>query len=172
MRSAVAAAIVASGLAVAALTGAGPAGAHATLIATDPVENADLSQAPTAVSATFSEPMLPQFAAMTVIGPGGELWSTGRPQVHDTVIGVGVRPLGPSGTYTVNYRATSADGHIVTGSWSFRLTVAGPGTPEPTAPTAPAPTDGVEDGPPVWPLWVGAIVVVAAGAVWAARRRT
>ena len=30
-----------------------------------------------------------------------------------------VRPLGPAGTYTVNYRLTSADGHVVNGSWSF-----------------------------------------------------
>ena len=61
---------------------------------------------------------------MTVVGPDGNLWSTGEPQVEGAVISVGVRPLGPAGTYTVNYRATSADGHVVSGSWSFRLTVA------------------------------------------------
>ena len=61
---------------------------------------------------------------MTVVGPDGNLWSTGDPQVQGAVIAVGVRPLGPAGTYTVNYRVTSADGHPVSGSWSFRLTVA------------------------------------------------
>ena len=51
----------------------------------------------------------------------------------EEVTSVGVRPLGPSGTYTVNYRVTSADGHVVSGSWPFRLTVAGTGTPGPSA---------------------------------------
>ena len=72
--------------------------------------------------------MQAQFAAMTVVGPDGNLWSTGEPTVEGTVISVGVRPLGPAGTYTVNYRATSADGHVVSGSWSFQLTAAGTGS--------------------------------------------
>jgi copper resistance protein C len=82
-----------------------------------------------------------------------------------------VRPLGPSGTYTVNYRVTSADGHPVSGAWSFRLTAAGTGMPGPsaTAPTAPA-TPG--DEVPVWPFIAGATLIVAAGALWAVRRRT
>ncbi|ULE34873.1 copper resistance CopC family protein [Mycobacterium sp. IDR2000157661] len=172
MRSAVAAAVVAIALVTAALAAAAPAAAHATLLATDPGENAELPQPPTRVSATFSEPMQPRFAAMTVVGPDGELWSTGEPQVQDTVISVGVRPLGPSGTYTVNYRATSADGHVVAGSWSFRLTVAGTGTPAPPAPSEPAPAETGEEALPVWPFLLGAIVVVAAGAAWAVRRRT
>ncbi|MEO3759903.1 copper resistance CopC family protein [Mycobacterium sp. B14F4] len=159
------------GLAVAALTGAGAAGAHATRIASDPVENAELTRAPATVSATFSEAMQPRFAAMTVVGPDGKLWSTGEPQVQGAVISVGVRPLGPSGTYTVNYRATSADGHVVTGSWSFRLTVTGPGTPVP-APVTPTEAPDEDDGVPVWPFYAGATVVIAAGAVWAVRRRT
>ena len=96
------------------------ASAHATRIATDPAENTELTKAPAEVSATFNEALQPEFAAMTVVGPDGNLWSTGDPQVHGAVISVGVRPLGPAGTYTVNYRVTSADGHVVSGSWSFR----------------------------------------------------
>ena len=70
---------------------------------------------------------------MTVVGPDGNVWSTGEPTVQGAVVGIGLRPLGPAGTYTVNYRVTSADGHVVSGSWSFRLTVAGTGTPGPPA---------------------------------------
>ena len=121
------------GLVIAALAGAGVASAHAVRVATDPVENAELSQAPQKVSATFNEKLQPQFAAMTVVGPDGNLWSTGDPHVVGAVISVGVLPLGPSGTYTVNYRVTSADGHVVSASWSFRLTVSGTGTPGPSA---------------------------------------
>ena len=138
---------------MAALAGAGVASAHATRIATDPVENAELTQAPPKVSATFNEALQPEFAAMTVVGPDGNLWSTGDPQVHGAVVSVGVRPLGPSGTYTVNYRVTSADGHVVSGSWSFRLTVAGTGTPGPSASRDEPIRD---DGIPVWPFFVAA----------------
>ena len=119
MNRLVAAVVFAVALAVAALAGAGAASAHATRIATDPVENTELTEAPAKVSAVFNEALQPEFAAMTVVGPDGNLWSTGDPQVHGAVISVGVRPLGPAGTYTVNYRVTSADGHAVSGSWSF-----------------------------------------------------
>jgi len=82
------------GLVIAALAGAGVASAHAVRVATDPVENAELSQAPQKVSATFNEKLQPQFAAMTVVGPDGNLWSTGDPHVVGAVISVGVLPLG------------------------------------------------------------------------------
>jgi methionine-rich copper-binding protein CopC len=159
--------IIAVSLTVMAIAGAGAASAHATRVATDPVENSELSKAPQKVSAMFNEALQPEFAAMTVVGPDGNLWSTGGPQVDGAVISVGVRPLGPSGTYTVNYRVTSADGHAVSGSWSFRLTVASTGTPGPSASTANPSGDGI----PVWPFFVAAGVIVAAGAFWAVRRQ-
>ena len=169
MNRLVATVVLAVGLAVAALAGAGAASAHATRIATDPVENTELTEAPGKVSATFNEALQPEFAAMTVVGPDGNLWSTGDPQVDGAVISVGVRPLGPAGTYTVNYRVTSADGHAVTGSWSFSLTAAGTGTP---GPSATAVTDTSGDEIPVWPFVVGAAVIVGAAALWAVRRQT
>ena len=152
-----------------ALAGAGVASAHAARIATDPAENAVLTQGPQRVSATFNEELQAEFAAMTVVGPDGNLWSTGDPQVQGAVIGVGVQPLGPAGTYTVNYRVTSADGHPVSGSWSFRLTVAATGTPGPAA-AKPAKTSG--GGIPVWPFLVAGALIAGGGIWWATRRRT
>ncbi|BBY18934.1 copper resistance CopC family protein [Mycolicibacterium litorale] len=166
-----AAAFTAVALVVLSLVGAGHAAAHAAVIGTDPADKATLTEAPARVSATFNEAMQPAFAAMTVVGPDGNLWSTGAPQVQDAVVSVELRPLGPAGTYTVNYRATSADGHVVTGSWAFELTVSGTGTPGPSAaPLAPPPAPG--DDLPVWPFIVGACAAVGAAAWWAARRRT
>ncbi len=171
MRSLAAVAVLSLVLSCAAMFGAGTAGAHATRVASDPAENAELTQSPTKVSATFNEAMQQQFAAMTVVGPDGNLWQSGEPQVDGAVISVPVRPLGPSGTYTVNYRATSADGHVVSGSWSFRLTVASTGTPgPPTTATRPAPA--TQDSLPVWPFYAGAVLIVGAAAWWAVRRRT
>jgi copper resistance protein C len=159
--------VLAISLTAAAVAGAGVASAHATRLATDPVENSELTQAPAKVSAMFNEALQPSFAAMTVVGPDGNLWSTGEPKVDGAVVSVGVRPLGPSGTYTVNYRVTSADGHVVSGSWSFKLAVAGTGTPGPSAST----TSPANDGIPVWPFFVVAGLIVLGGAVWAVRRQ-
>jgi copper resistance protein C len=172
MNRLVAMAILAVALAATALAGAGAAWAHATRIASDPIENAELTQTPAKVSATFNEALQPEFAAMTVVGPDGNLWSTGAPEVSGAVISVGVRPLGPAGTYTANYRVTSADGHAISGSWSFSLTAAGTGTPGPSA-TTPTETSGTSsDETPVWPFMVVAVVIVGAAAVWAVRRQT
>jgi methionine-rich copper-binding protein CopC len=168
MNRLVATLVFAMALGAAALAGAGAASAHATRVATDPVENAELTEAPPKVSATFNEALQHQFAAMTVVGPDGNLWSTGDPQVNGAVISVGVRPLGPAGTYTVNYRVTSADGHAVSGSWSFSLATAGTGTPGPPAAAA---TDTSGDEMPVWPFMVVTVVIVGAGALWAVRRQ-
>ena len=161
--------VLAISLTVAAVAGAGAASAHATRVATDPVENTELTKAPQKVSATFNEKLQPQFVAMTVVGPDGNLWSSGDPQVSGAVVSVGVRPLGPSGTYTVNYRVTSADGHPVSGSWSFRLTVAATGTP---GPSAARPADAGGDGAiPVWPFLVAGALIIGGGILWAARRK-
>jgi methionine-rich copper-binding protein CopC len=146
---------------------AGAAGAHAARVSVDPADHASVSTGPGLVSATFNEDLQTTFAAMTVVGPDGNLWSAGSPAVHGTVVSVGVRPLGPVGDYTVNYRVTSADGHVVSGSWSFRLTAAGTGTPGPGAQPA-------GDSPyevPAWPFALGAVVLVGGAALWASRSR-
>jgi hypothetical protein len=106
---------------------------------------------------------------MTVVGPDGNLWSNGAaPQVQGAVVSVELRPLGPVGTYTVNYRVTSADGHVVSGAWSFRLTEAGTGTPGPPVAAGEAAGGGLQ----IWPFVAAAVVIVGAGAWWVARRST
>jgi hypothetical protein len=140
--------------------------AHATRVSTVPAVDAALAVGPQRVSATFNEQLQTTFAAMTVIGPDGNVWSTGEPTVQGAVVGIALRALGPAGTYTVNYRVTSADGHVVSGSWSFRLTVPGTGTPGP-----PAAGPGGGGALPAWPFVALAVALVAGGAWWAARGR-
>jgi copper resistance protein C len=164
--------IVAVGLLLAAVAlgatlTAGAAGAHAARVATDPAENAAVSTGPARVRATFNEDLQTTFAAMTVVGPDGNLWSSGQPQVQGPVVSIGVRPLGPTGNYAVNYRVTSADGHVVAGSWSFRLTAPGTGTPGPAAGSSESPPDDV----PIWPFVLGAVALVGGAVLWQMRNR-
>ena len=140
---------------------AGAASAHAARVSADPADNAAVNAGPAQVSATFNEDLQTTFAAMTVVGPDGNMWAAGDPQVHGTVVSIGVRPLGPIGNYTVNYRVTSADGHVVAGSWSFRLTCPDTGTP---GPAAQAPGDSPDDMP-IWPFVLGAVILVGGGAL-------
>jgi methionine-rich copper-binding protein CopC len=160
------AAVVLAAMLVTAALSAPHASAHAARISAEPADNAVLTAGPDRVSATFNERLQTTFAAMTVIGPDGNVWSTGEPAVQGAVVAVGLRPLGPAGTYTVNYRVTSADGHVVSGSWSFRLAVPGTGTPGP-----PAVGTGTGGDLPVWPFVAAAVALVAAGGWWAVRRR-
>jgi methionine-rich copper-binding protein CopC len=154
-------------IAFAATLTAGAASAHAARVSTDPADNATVSTGPAHVRATFNEDLQTTFAAMTVVGPDGNLWTSGQPQVQGAVVSVGVRPLGPAGTYTVHYRVTSADGHVVAGRWSFRLTTPGTGVPGPSA----EPADNSGGDVPVWPFIVGALVLVGAAVLWQARNR-
>jgi len=148
-----------------ATAGTPPAAAHTVLVSSDPPAGATLTAGPDRVSATFNEDLQPGFAAMTVVGPDGNLWSVGDPSVSGAVAGIGVRPLGPSGQYSVNYRVTSADGHVVSGSWSFTVTQSTTATPGP--PVAP---DSPESRIPLWPFLATA-GAIAAAALWALRRR-
>ena len=166
MRTA-AAALLGVLLAVLAVTAAPPASAHAVRVGTDPAVDAVLTTGPSQVSATFNEQLQTTFTAMTIVGPDGNLWSTGQPRVAGAVVSIDVVPLGPAGHYTVNYRVTSADGHVVSGSWPFQLTVAGTGRPGPPA-AAPATPAGI----PVWPFLAAAAVLAVSGGWWAVRRRS
>lgn len=172
--------VVATPFIVLGLATAPPAWAHAYRTAAEPTENAVLASGPPRVTATFNEPIQEMFAAMTVVGPDGKVWSQGDPQVQGAVVSVGVAPLGPPGDYTVNYRVTSDDGHPVTGSWSFRVAMPGTGIAVPSAvaqpPVAAADAQGSDGrGVPVWPILAAAAVVTGALAWWGvlrARRRS
>lgn len=159
--------VLLAGLALAALVLMAPeASAHTVLTGSDPAADATLDTGPARVTATFNEDLQPTFAAITVVGPDGNLWSQGDTVVKGPAASVGLRPLGPSGRYTVNYRVTSDDGHVVSGSWSFTLRSAGTGAPGPAAAAS------THDRIPLWPFILGAVVLVGGAVAWGLRRRS
>ena len=111
-------AVVLAGLAV--LGAAAPAGAHATLVATDPAEGAVLSEAPAEVTFTFNE-------HIRVIPDGVQVFdATGAPTAAEAtasgeVLTVALTGAVGTGTQVVVWRILSDDGHPVSGSLTFAV---------------------------------------------------
>ncbi|MDJ0113747.1 copper resistance protein CopC, partial [Rhodococcus erythropolis] len=109
-----------------------------------------------------------QFAALTVTGPDGNLWTKSDPSVEGPTVSADLGDLGPTGVYTIAYRVTSADGHPVNGTLTFTLTEAGSGTPGAAAASS---TGESESGSmPVW-IFIVAGVVVFGGALFFVLRK-
>lgn len=104
-----------------------PAWAHVQLVAADPVKDATLAKAPTAVTLTFSERLNPDFATIVVSDAAGRRVPASAPAVAAEVATVTLTPPPANGAHTVAYRVVSVDGHTVQGS--YRLTVADPALP-------------------------------------------
>lgn len=120
------------GLAGMTVLPAAPAQAHATLVTTVPAEQAALDTPPDRLAMEFSEPVLDVGAEVKVL-VGGETLLDRRPTVDGATISV---PLGgelPAGSYQVLWRATSVDGHVISGAYLFTVAT---GASRPPAPGA------------------------------------
>lgn len=142
---------------VAAMLGTGTASAHSAVVGSTPENGSSLAQAPEKVAVTFNEALQSQFAALTVTGPDGNLWTKSDPSVEGPTVSADLGELGPVGVYTIAYRVTSADGHPVNGTLSFTLTEAGSGTPGAAA--ASSTGESESSSIPLWPFVVVAVVV-------------
>jgi methionine-rich copper-binding protein CopC len=173
---------------LALLLGASPAFAHTRLESSDPADKSSVDTAPESVSLTFNEDISAEFASMSVVGPDGTNYATGQVSAVGGQVSTAVSPLGPAGAYEIGYRVVSDDGHPVQGKVTFTLTTPGPGVAAPSvapasaaAPAAaPAPVPATtavdpqagsrsDEGAPIWPWLVGAVILVAAGATVALR---
>lgn len=129
--SALRASLVACVAAVLALAGALPASAHAALVRSSPTSGSTLTAVPPEVALTFNEAIDPQFTSVTVKS-GSTTASTGKPTVEGPTVYQSLDPRMDEGTYTVSYRVTSADGHPVSGSYTFTYKSSGGEDPEPS----------------------------------------
>ena len=159
---------------------------HTRLESSNPTDKSSVDAAPESVSLTFNEDVSAEFATMSVVGPDGTNYQTGQVSAAGGQVSTAVSPLGPAGVYQIGYRVVSDDGHPVQGKVSFTLTEPGPAAaaattapaaaaptaaaPPPTAaPVAPQASSTPSGGAPIWPWLVGAVILVAAGAVVALR---
>jgi len=99
------------------------ASAHATVVASDPVDGSRLKTAPTTVSVTFDQAItLNSEGYLRVVDQVGRRVDSGQPTHPNGVgskIAVAVKSGLGDGTYTGSFRIISADGHPVAGSIRF-----------------------------------------------------
>lgn len=153
-------------LAVAAadLVGAQPASAHARLQATTPAAGSAVAAGPSEVVLTFNEPPIGVGTLVRVSGPDDAVVSVGPVRVVDDEVRQTLATGLAGGTYRVDWKVTSDDGHPVSDTFSF--TVAG-GADSSTAPTVRAPGSSGTDQPrgslQPWLVLVMAAVVAVLG---------
>jgi copper transport protein len=96
--------------------------AHASLKAESPGFQQELSVAPRAVHLSFDQ--FVQFPSIEVFNPSGRQFA-GTAVTHGLNVVVVLRKL-PTGAYTVRWHVLSADGHVVSGVWTFGVRVKAP----------------------------------------------
>ncbi|AWZ05315.1 MULTISPECIES: copper resistance CopC family protein [unclassified Streptomyces] len=124
--------------------GAPAASAHTDLTSSTPADGATLDALPPGIRLTFSDEMSQEYAKVALTAPDGSPAGTGDPLVDGKSASLVVKPGLPSGKYTVGYRVVSADGHPVSGSYSFTVQAVATATPDPapSAPSAPPAASG------------------------------
>lgn len=120
-RAAAFVAALASAVLWVALSG-GPAFAHAGIVKASPEYDETVSRPPEEVRITFNESVQAEFDPIKVYGPGGERVDRNDartdPDDPATMVASLERDL-PAGSYRVEWRATSADGHPIDGKYNF-----------------------------------------------------
>jgi copper resistance protein C len=98
-----------------------PASAHSRLVSATPASGTVVS-APGAVSLTFSERFAAPFSSVEVKDARGQAVTLRQAVSQDgkTLSGSFERPLS-TGTYEVRWAIAAADGHRMTGSYSFTV---------------------------------------------------
>lgn len=109
------------GAAVPAVVMAPVAAAHSVLLSIDPQDGGEVENSPEQVVLTFNEEINQNFVTVAVTTEGDTTNRVaGEPTVNGETVTAQVEDLAP-GSYTVGYRVTSADGHVVSGSSTFRV---------------------------------------------------
>lgn len=120
---------------------AAPASAHNELLSSNPSDGARLTAMPQEVLLRFAEQTDPRFVRITALDPYGESVATGNPVISGNVVRQSLTPVTSSGRYAVAYRVVSLDGHPVTGTVTFAVTLPSP-SPTPSSTTVAAPPVG------------------------------
>lgn len=176
--------VAVAALALTAFFGSVPAYAHDSVSSTSPSDGATVTANPGKVSITLTQApdtKLPGSNIIKVTAPDGHVVSTGNITADGSTLSIGA-DIDHPGKHTVDWRAVSADGHPIEGTFSF--TYAGNGATTPaaapavtTAPAAAPTTPGATTEPAAAPasqtssdntgllIGAGAVIVILAGVI-------
>lgn len=97
--------------------------AHAIVVRTSPEKGTVAPESPGKVEVWYDAGIRNDFAALAVINSAGDRVDkrdAAIDRLDPSHVSTSVEVL-PPGEYTVRYRAVSADGHIVSGAWTFEV---------------------------------------------------
>jgi hypothetical protein len=154
------------------LLAAGPAAAHNALVSSSPASQQTVATTPGSVVLTFNEPVLGMGSRVVVTGPDGEV-QQGPPRLVDATVTQDLRGGAPAGSYAVDWRVTSADGHPISGRYTFTSRAAGAGQAVPPLDGTSPPATGPGAAPGGW-LWISgglAVLGLVTGLLVRVRRR-
>lgn len=106
--------------------GTSTASAHTVLIASNPAKGSVIKVLPATITLKFADPLLTlgkrAINRVVVTNPNSQVVTTGKDLVKGAVLTDPVNVTHPvAGIYKVSYRVSAQDGHIVTGSFTFKL---------------------------------------------------
>jgi copper transport protein len=104
------------------IASAGVASAHAVVASSQPGDKEQLTTAPSYASVTFNESVSPDLGGLTVLDSQGNRVDDGTTtQPEGETLRTNVKSDAPNGTYVMNYRVISADGHPVSGAIVYSI---------------------------------------------------
>jgi copper resistance protein C len=150
------------------VSGVPAASAHDQLVGVTPADGAAVATAPDRIELQFSGVVQELGARVAVRGPDGASVAGGQPEVVDSTL---TQPLASglaAGTYSVDWRVASADGHPISGTTSFTVaTGAAPDSAQDVEEASAARPADSSSGP--W-IGIGAGIVLLVALVFTARQ--
>lgn len=155
---------------------ASPALAHDGLVGTSPASGSTVTVAPDAVELDFTGEPLPLGTLVAVTGPDGAPTSEGAAEIRGTTVVQALADDLVAGTYRVEWRSSSSDGHALSGSFDFAVETGAAPSAAAVITSAPAAAVSGSAGSadtglsPVWPV-AGAVVAGGLGVALVTRLR-
>jgi methionine-rich copper-binding protein CopC len=110
------------------LAAAGPASAHDAVESTSPADGATVPTVPETVALTLNNRPLALGTHIKVNDAAGTDWAEGAVQIVDNVASQKLKAGAPAGSFTVQWRLASSDGHPIEGTFRFTATAPGAGS--------------------------------------------
>jgi methionine-rich copper-binding protein CopC len=118
--------------------------AHTDLVSSSPAAESDVNAAQEFISITFAEPMLMEGAAIVVVDSTDTTLESPTPTQEGATLSL-PWPVGLTrGLVTVQWRATGADGHVLSDEFTFNYTAAAEGGMAPSPAASAIPTETVD----------------------------